>query len=197
MPWTPARAARTWVSWSALATTVTGWPWPAAKCRASASSPVTEGCLVVKLSAVDRPLALSWSRPSAIAPSASAVPTQTARGRWAIRPPRRAQKPVAVGSAEPNLGRAGQNSQRPQITRNAGSSVIMASRPTTMPSAATGPRPAVELSSASVRIDMPTATVAALAMIAGPARCRAIAIASCRSSCLRNSSRYRAMSSSA
>ena len=32
-----------------------------------------------------------------------AVPTQTARGRGAIRRPTRAQKPGAVGSAEPNV----------------------------------------------------------------------------------------------
>ena len=46
----------------------------------------------------------------------------------------------------------------------------------------TGPRPAVELRSAMTRHSMPAATVAALARIAGAARCSAKAIASCRSS---------------
>ena len=62
-----------------------------------------------------------------------------------------AQKPVVVGSREPKAGRKGQNIQRPKITSSAGSSVIIASRATPTPMAATGPRPAVEFISASVR----------------------------------------------
>ena len=67
--------------------------------------------------------------------------------------------------------------------------MIIASSAITMPIAATGPSPLVELTSAKVRIDMPMATVAALATMAGPDRCRASAIASCRSACRRSSSR--------
>ncbi len=66
-----------------------------------------------------------------------------------------------------------------------------------MPIAATGPRPAVEFISATSRQSMLTTTVAALASTAGAARCSAKAIASCRSSCRRSSSRYLATSSSA
>ena len=58
-----------------------------------------------------------------------------------------------------------------------------------MPMASTGPRPSVEFISATSRHSMPSATVAALAKIAGAARCSANAIASWRSSWRRSSSR--------
>ena len=58
----------------------------------------------------------------------------------------------------------------------------MTTNVTAMPMAATGPSPAVEFISASIRHSMPSATVVALARIAGAARCSANAIASCRSS---------------
>ena len=58
-----------------------------------------------------------------------------------------------------------------------------------MPMAATGPRPEMSADSATSRQSMPAITVAALAMIAGPARRSATAIASCRSACRRSSSR--------
>ncbi len=115
--------------------------------------------------------------------------THTARGRTAIRRPILAQMPLLVGSGEPKWGRFGQKTQRPQITRSAGSRVTIARNVTAMPMAVTGPRPAVELISANSRHSMPSATVAALARIAGAARCRAKAIASCRSSWRRSSSR--------
>ena len=79
----------------------------------------------------------------------------------------------------------------------AGSSVTIAIRPTAMPMAATGPSPEMSLDSAASRHSMPATTVSPLAMIAGPARRRATAMARCRSSCLRNSSRYLPMSSNA
>ncbi len=107
--------------------------------------------------------------------------TQTMRGRGAMREPTRAQNPVALGSTVSNIGRRGQKIQRPKMTSSAGSSVIITSRPTPMPIAATGPRPAVEFMSAKVRQSMPRMTVSALAMIAGVARWRANAIASWRS----------------
>ena len=132
---------------------------------------------------MDRPLVFRVSTPRAQAPSASAVtdpdlarawarsscpPWPRGRSRWARR--------------EPKVGLNGQNIQRPKITSRAGSSVIIASRVTPTPMAATGPRPAVEFISASVRQSIPTITVPALAMMAGVARCSANAIASCRSS---------------
>ena len=117
------------------------------------------------------------------------MPIHTARGRTATRLPTRAQKPCAVGSAEPKVGRLGQNTQRPVMTSIAGSSVTITSSVMATPIAFTGPRPAVEFISASIRQSMPATTVPALAKIAGAARCRAKAIASCRSSCRRSSSR--------
>ena len=66
-----------------------------------------------------------------------------------------------------------------------------------MPTAATGPSPEMSLDSAASRQSMPATTVSPLAMMAGPARCRATAMAWCRSACLRSSSRYLAMSNSA
>ena len=114
--------------------------------------------------------------------STIAVPIQTARGRTEIRVPTFAHRPEAVGSGEPNAGRLGQKTHRPTMTSRAGSSVIITSRVTATPIASTGPRPAVEFISARVRQSMPIATVAALARIAGVARCSAKAIASWRSS---------------
>ena len=83
----------------------------------------------------------------------------------------------------------GQKTHRPVITSSAGSSVIITSRVTPTPIAATGPRPRVEFISANVRHSMPSITVTALATMAGAARCRANAIASWRSSWRRSSSR--------
>ena len=114
-----------------------------------------------------------------------------------MRRPMRAHAPRVAGSAEPKSGRAGQNTQRPVTTSRAGSSVIMASSATATPIASTGPRPLVEFNSASARVSRLRITVPALAMTAGPARRSATAIASCRSECRRNSSRYLAVSRSA
>jgi hypothetical protein len=82
----------------------------------------------------------------------------------------RAHSPRSVGSAEPSVGRRGQNTQRPKMTSSAGNSVIMAHNPTATPMAITGPRLWVELSSATSRHSRLRMTVAALAMIAGAAR---------------------------
>ena len=65
-------------------------------------------------------------RPSQAQARSTAVVTQTARGRMAMRRPTRAHKPRVVGSAEPYRGRSGQKTHRPTITSRAGSSVIMA-----------------------------------------------------------------------
>jgi hypothetical protein len=166
-----------------------GWPVPAGKCLLITCSPTTESGVVVNASALVRPSAFRERVPKATAPSTTLAATQVSRGRRAIATPTRAHKLVWVWSGVPKDGRIGQNTHRPQITSRAGSKVSMASTPTPMPIAATGPRPEVEFKSANSRHSMPTMTVAALATIAGPARCSATAIASCRSSCLRNSSR--------
>ncbi len=151
--------------------------------------PATESGVCRNPCAVVRPLALSPVRPSAIAPRITAVTTQTSRGRIAIRRPTRAQNPLVVGSSVPYAGLTGLNTHRPTITSKAGSSVIIAASATTTPIASTGPRLLVEASSAMVSVSRLTITVPALAMMAGPARRSATAIASCRSSCLRSSSR--------
>ncbi len=143
----------------------------------------------VNVPAVLRPVAFSDTSPAVQAASASAVPIHTLRGRWAIQAPVRAHRPVRVGSGVPKAGRTGQNTQRPQATSSAGSRVSIATRATATPIAQTGPRPRVEFMSAISRHSIDAATVAELARIAGPARCRAAAIASCRSSWRRSSSR--------
>ncbi len=126
-----------------------------------------------------------------------AVTSHTARGLRLMALPTRAHMPRVVGSAEPYLGLTGQNIHRPKMTSSAGSRVIMAVRPMATPTAATGPRPEMSLDSAASRQSMPVITVRPLAMMAGPARRRATAMAWCRSSCLRSSSRYLATRSSA
>jgi hypothetical protein len=132
---------------------------------------------------------LRANRPQPSAPSTTTVVTHTVRGLRLTRCPILAHRPSLVGSWVPTCGTTGQNTQRPTITSRAGKSVIMAMRATATPTAATGPSPEVEFMSAASRQSMLSATVAALAMIAGPARCRARAIASCRSSWRRSSSR--------
>ena len=189
MPGVPARAARSGAAALALPMTATGSPAPAGKCRASTCSPATDAGLPRNDCAVVSGPILKPIRPSVAQASSTAVTLHTTRGRTAIRWPIRAQKPPWVGSAEPYLGRTGQKIHRPQITSSAGSRVIMASRPTAIPIAATGPSPEMSADSATSRQSMLTMTVAPLAMIAGPARRSASAIASCRSVCVRSSSR--------
>ena len=65
----------------------------------------------------------------------------------------------------------------------------MASMPTATPIASTGPRLLVEFSSATDSVSSATMTVLPLAMIAGPARRSASAIAAWRRSWRRSSSR--------
>jgi hypothetical protein len=160
--------------------------------------PTTDsGWCPTKDSAAVSPLALSPVSPRAMTPSTSAVTIQTARGRTAMRRPTPAQNPRVVGSAEPKAGLTGQKIRRPKISSSAGSSVIIDSSATATPMASTGPRLLVEFSSANDSVSRLRITVPALAMMAGPARRMASAMASCRSSWRRSSSRYRAVSNSA
>ena len=123
--------------------------------------------------------------------------THTLRGLGAMRLPTRAQKPVLVGSGDPNVGRLGQKIQRPQITSRAGSRVTITRKVTAMPTARTGPMPGggVELGEAQAQHADHDRRRAG--QDAGAARCSAKAIASWRSSWRRSSSRYRATSSRA
>ena len=107
----------------------------------------------------------------------------------AMRSPIRAQKPVVVGSDEPNVGRLGQKIQRPKITSSAGSRVSMTRQVTAMPIALTGPEAGGGVEVGERQAEHADATVAALAKRAGAARCSAKAIASWRSSWRRSSSR--------
>jgi hypothetical protein len=86
-------------------------------------------------------------------------------------------------------GTNGQNGRRPTIVRIAGRNVSIASIATRTASAPVGPSPAVPLTFASVSDSSAMATVEPDAMIAGPARRSASAIASCLSSWRRSSSR--------
>ena len=169
--------------------TATGEPAPPGKCAASTFSPSIEGCVPRNDSSVVRPVAFSATMPRHATARIADVPIQVARGRRSMRPPTRAQKPCSDGSSSPSFGARGQKIHRPHVTRSAGSRVSMTSTATPTPTAATGPRPAVEFMVAKSRQSMPMATVAPDAMIAGLARCRARAMASWRSPCLRSSSR--------
>ena len=188
-PAVPARVACSCGAALALPMTWTGLPAPAAKWRASTASPVTASGLVRKESLLCRPLASRPVVPRASSPRTTAVTTHTSRGRRATRWPIRAHRPRSVGSADPRVGRRGQNTQRPTMTSSAGSSVSMAPSPTATPMAITGPRLLVEASSATSRHSRLKITVAPLAMIAGAARPRATAIAWWRSAWRRSSSR--------
>ena len=152
-------------------------------------SPTTICGVLVNWSLLDRPEASSPSVPSAIAASTSTVPAHTSRGRPETALPTRLQTLSFCSARTPYTGLAGQKIHRPQATSRAGISVVMASRPTRTPMAQAGPMPLVELRAARVSSIRLTATVAALATMAGPARYRASAIASCRSSWRASSSR--------
>ena len=66
---------------------------------------------------------------------------------------------------------------------------VIASNEHTMPTAPTGPSPRVDCNSHTSKHNRLNTTVVDDAMMAGPARCNANAIASCLSSCLCSSSR--------
>ena len=75
------------------------------------------------------------------------------------------------------MGLYGQKTPRGKVTSRAGSSVSMTIKPTATPTASTGPRLLVEFTSAADSVSIAAMTVAALAMIAGPACRSAVAIA--------------------
>ncbi len=181
-PRVPATASPTCRAWAWLLTTTRGSPLPAGKYFPDTSWPTIESGFPVNASALLMPSARSWIRPSEQTTRAAAVALQTIRGRRAIRRPARAHRPLSMRSGAPKCGMAGQNIQRPKITSRAGNRVVIASRATATPIAATGPRPRVEFISAVSRTSMLRTTVAPEARTAGPARCRARAIASWRSS---------------
>jgi hypothetical protein len=83
----------------------------------------------------------------------------------------------------------GQKARLPTINSSAGSSVSIAIIATAIPIAPIGPRPAVPLSSASMRQSNAAITVMPEANIAGPAVLSARLIASCLSLARRSSSR--------
>ena len=133
---------------------------------------------------------LKFSRPSESTSSSATTPTQTFRGRAAMRSPRRRQAPSgSLGSDGSKRGMNGKKTQRPKIASNAGSTVSIVSIATAMPSAPIGPSPDVPLTFASVRHSSAAMTVMPEAKIAGPAVRRAIANASWRSAWRRSSSR--------
>ena len=137
------------------------------------------------------------STPSAITARPSVVTIQTGRCRRSIHTPSLRQAPSRAVSSLPSRGTNGQNARRPAISSSAGRRVSIAIAATATPIAPTGPSPAVELTEANERQSSAATTVPAEAAIAGPARARAMRIASCRSSTRRSSSRYRAVRRSA
>ena len=129
-----------------------------------------------------RPLAFRPSEPRAMAPSTTAVVTQTTRGRTAMPRPIRAQTPREVGSAEPYAGRDRPEDPPPEDHQQGGQQRHHGEQRDADPD---GQHRAQALGrvqlARSVSASRLTMTVPALAMIAGPARRSATAIASCRS----------------
>ena len=188
MPGRRSTAAAMAAAWSPRTEMTTGSPAPAGKCSASTFSPTTESGVPGERLGLGEPVAFSLTTSERQDAEEQGGGDPHGRGRAAMRSPP-GPEAAGVGSAEPYGGTRGQKTQRPVITSSAGSSVIMASRPTATPIAATGPRPGWSSTRRASRQSIPTITVAALAMMAGPARRSASAIASCRSSCRRSSSR--------
>src|SRR3954453_14275787 len=124
MPETPENVDWIRSAAAALPTTATGVPAPAGKCRAETVSPTTESGLPRNDPLLVSPLACRSSSPNEAIARITAVDAHTRRRCRLIAVPVRAQKPVVVGSCVPNFGFAGQNTQRPQVTSNAGSSEI-------------------------------------------------------------------------
>ena len=86
-------------------------------------------------------------------------------------------------------GMNGQNTLRPAMSSSMGSAVSMANTATATPMAHTGPRPLSELSDDTSRHSRLRITVVPEARMVGPARRRAAAMASWRSSWRTSSSR--------
>ena len=89
--------------------TLTGTPVPAGKWRPRTSCPATESTSVVNCSAVVRPSASSWVVNSAAKVSASAVVTQTARGRRPTRAATFPQMPFSYDTTSSWRGTNGKN----------------------------------------------------------------------------------------
>lgn len=111
------------------------------------------------------------------------------RGRRATAEPIRDHTVSALRAGGPWRGISGQNTQRPATTSSAGSTVTIARKAQTTPTAPTRPSEREELTSAKARQASPTAMVAADARIAGPERRSATRMAVCRSSWRWSSSR--------
>jgi hypothetical protein len=96
---------------------------------------------------------------------------------------------VRAGFSVPTRGTNGQNSQRPNSTRAAGSTHTAKTRAVVTPSAPAMPSVRLLVRSAAVKVSRPSVTVPALATMAGAAERSARRIAACRSSSRRSSSR--------
>ena len=152
MPSTSASAAATSVAWSAFAMTTTGEPAPPGKCAESTFSPSIDGWVAAErllggqARRVERDDARRTRRRG----------SRTCRSRWrgagARCGRRRAPRSRArTARRRRACGVRGQKIHRPQVTSSAGSRVSMTSSATPTPTAATGPRPAVEFMVANSR----------------------------------------------
>ncbi len=159
---------------------------------------MTASGLFVKPSIVDKPWVFSpviaMTQPTSTAP----VIIQSGRCLRATPAAIRPHRPCVARSVWwSTRGRLGQKIHRPQSTSSAGSTVSMTVTVQAMAIAQTGPRPAVELRSATVRQIRPRMTVTADAAIGWAAAFHATIIASSLLSNSCNSSRYLLTSSSA
>ena len=135
--------------------------------------------------------------PEARPPRIRTPRSETAIGRLLTPLPSFAHKPLSLLLTPPNFGTNGQNRPRPKTTSAAGKTPSAAIIAITIPVAQTRPRALLPARSANERVSSASVTVVPDAMIAGPAPRIAFAMATCLSSCKSNSSRYRAINSSA
>ena len=178
-------------------TMTSGSELPAGKDWASRSAAAIASGLRRNWSDVDSPMRI-WVTPDARAARTRQVATTKAPGRAATRSPmRRHTDRESVRLVWPTRGTSGQKTHRPNSTRTAGSTTKAYPAATTMPTALASPKPLVDGNAESSRVSTASTTVVALTRTASPVRRRAWRIAAYRSGCVRSSSRYREMSSSA
>ena len=169
---------------------------PPGKWAATASYPETDSALTRNCSVCESPVGVP-RMPIARTPSSRIDAVATITGRRATPAAIRCHAPVVTVSESPGCGTNGQNSRTPHSASSGGSTSNENNAATTRPVAACTPRLRVLGAEANNSVSRASTTVALLATIAGPAVRTAVCSAARWSRDLRNSSRYREISSSA
>ena len=136
-------AAATASNLSTFTTICVGSPSPPGKCVSNNFCPTTDSGLVVKVSTVPMPSALSVVEVNANANKITPVTTHAFRGLRPIVFPSFDHTPPRTWSTPSNSGRRGQKIQRPKRRSSAGKSVKIVMTEHAIPIAPIGPRPAV------------------------------------------------------